>query len=195
MDKVNKMNLPNKISLFRILATPVFLFFLVPGWFGQLLGLNQWGRYAAAVVFIIAALSDLVDGKIARKYNLVSELGKFLDPIADKLLVTAALVAFIMTDGLSVWVVFIILAREFIVQGFRIVAVGQGVVIAADKWGKIKTVLQIIAIVAILIDDFPVSLFLDIPIGMPLMYVATGMTLISGINYVAKNIKILSSSH
>ncbi len=195
MDKVNKMNLPNKISLFRILATPVFLFFLVPGWFGQFLGLNQWGRYAAAVVFIIAALSDLVDGKIARKYNLVSELGKFLDPIADKLLVTAALVAFIMTDGLSVWVVFIILAREFIVQGFRIVAVGQGIVIAADKWGKIKTVLQIIAIVAILIDDFPVSLFLDIPIGMPLMYVATGMTLISGINYVAKNIKILSSSH
>lgn len=193
MDKVSKMNLPNKISLFRILATPVFLFFLVPGWFGQFFGLDQWGRYAAAAIFIIASLSDMIDGKIARKYNMVSELGKFLDPIADKLLVTAALVAFIMTDNLSVWVVFIILAREFIVTGFRIVAAGQGVVIAADKWGKIKTVLQIVAIVAILIHDFPVSLFLDIPIGMPLMYVAMVMTLISGINYVVKNIKILSA--
>jgi CDP-diacylglycerol--glycerol-3-phosphate 3-phosphatidyltransferase len=194
MDKVNKMNLPNKISLFRILATPVFLFFLVPGWFGQFLGLAQWGRYAAAAIFVIAAITDMVDGKIARKYNQISELGKFLDPIADKLLVTAALVALIMTDGLSVWVVFIILAREFIVTGFRIVAVGQGVVIAADKWGKIKTVLQIVAIVAILIRDFPVSLIVDIPIGMPLMYVAMVMTIISGFNYVAKNIKVLTSS-
>lgn len=194
MNKVNKMNLPNKISLFRILATPVFLFFLVPGWFGQFLGLAQWGRYAAAAIFVIAAITDMVDGKIARKYNQISELGKFLDPIADKLLVTAALVALIMTDGLSVWVVFIILAREFIVTGFRIVAVGQGVVIAADKWGKIKTVLQIVAIVAILIRDFPVSLIVDIPIGMPLMYVAMVMTIISGFNYVAKNIKVLTSS-
>lgn len=187
------MNLANKITISRILATPVFLFFLVPGWFGQFLGLNQWGRYAAAVVFILAALTDLVDGNIARKYNMVSELGKFLDPIADKLLVTAALIAFVMTDNLSVWAVFIILSREFIVTGFRVIAAGQGVVIAADKWGKIKTVTQIVAIVAILIRDFPISLLTDFPIGMVIMYIAVIMTVISGINYVVRNAKILSA--
>ena len=188
------MNLANKITISRILATPVFLFFLVPGWFGQFIGLDKWGRYAAAVVFVIAALTDMVDGKIARKYNMVSELGKFLDPIADKLLVTAALIAFIMTDKLSVWIVFIILAREFIVTGFRVVAAGQGVVIAADKWGKIKTVIQIIAIVAMLINDYPFSLFINIPIGLSLMYLAVVMTVISGVNYVGKNIAILKYS-
>ncbi len=188
------MNLPNKITIARILATPVFLFFLVPGWFGQFFGLDQWGRYAATVVFIIAALSDLVDGKIARKYNLVSELGKFLDPIADKLLVTSALIAFVMTDNLSVWAVFIIIAREFIVTGFRVVAAGQGVVIAADKLGKWKTTLQIIAIIAILIRDFPFSLVTDFPVGMVIMWVAVLMTIVSGINYVVKNANILKSS-
>lgn len=188
------MNLANKITIFRILATPVFLFFLVPGWFGQFLGLNQWGRYAAAAVFVIAAISDLIDGKIARKYHMVSELGKFLDPIADKLLVTAALVAFIMTDNLSVWAVFIILTREFIVTGFRAVAAGKGIVIAADKWGKLKTVIQIIAIVAILINNFPISLITDFPVGMVFMYVAVAMTVISGVNYVVKNIQVLKDS-
>ena len=190
----NKMNLPNKITIARILATPVFLFFLVPGWFGQFLGLDQWGRYAATAVFIIAALTDLVDGKIARKYNLVSELGKFLDPIADKLLVTAALIAFIMTDNLSVWAVFIIIAREFILTGFRIVAAGQGVVIAADKLGKWKTTLQMAAIIAILLRDFPISLFTDFPVGMTLMVAAVIMTVLSGINYVVKNANILKGS-
>ena len=190
----NKMNLPNKITIARILATPVFLFFLVPGWFGQFLGLDQWGRYAATAVFIIAALTDLVDGKIARKYNLVSELGKFLDPIADKLLVTAALIAFIMTDNLSVWAVFIIIARECIVTGFRIVAAGQGVVIAADKLGKWKTTLQMAAIIAILLRDFPISLFTDFPVGMTLMVAAVIMTVLSGINYVVKNANILKGS-
>lgn len=188
------MNLPNKITISRILATPVFLFFLVPGWFGQFLGLDQWGRYVAAIIFVAAALTDLVDGNLARKHNLVTELGKFLDPIADKLLVTSALIAFIKTDNLSVWIVFIIISREFIVSGFRLVAAGQGVVIAADKWGKIKTVLQIIAIVAILIRDFPFSLVTDFPVGMVVMYLAVVMTVISGINYVVKNAKILTAS-
>lgn len=185
------MNLANKITISRIIATPVFLFLLVPGWFGQFLGLDQWGRYAAAVVFLIAAVTDLVDGNIARKYNMITELGKFLDPIADKLLVTSALIAFVMTDNLSVWIVFIIIARDFIIQGLRIVAVGQGVVIAADKWGKIKTVIQIIAIIAILIKDFPLSLIIDFPVGMSLMYVAVVITVLSGVNYLIKNAAIL----
>ena len=187
------MNLANKITISRILATPIFLFFLVPGWFGQFFGLDQWGRYAAAVVFILASITDMVDGNIARKNNMVTELGKFLDPVADKLLVTSALIAFIRTDNLSVWAVFIIIAREFIVTGFRVIAAGRGVIIAADKWGKIKTVIQIVAIVAILIRNFPISLITDFPLGMILMYIAVVLTVISGINYIAKNAKVLGN--
>lgn len=185
------MNLANKITIFRIIATPVFLLFLAPGWFGQFFGLDQWGRYAATVIFIIAALSDVVDGNIARKRNMVTELGKFLDPIADKLLVTSALIAFIKTDNLSVWIVFIIIAREFVITGFRVIAARQGVVIAADKWGKIKTVIQLISIVAILLRDFPLSLITDFPFGQVLMYVAVVLTVISGTNYIIKNASIL----
>lgn len=187
------MNLANKITISRILATPVFLFFLVPGWFGQFFGLDQWGRYVAAVVFILASITDMVDGNIARKNNMVTELGKFLDPVADKLLVTSALIAFIRTDNLSVWAVFIIIAREFIVTGFRVIAAGRGVIIAADKWGKIKTVIQIVAIVAILIRNFPISLITDFPLGMILMYIAVVLTVISGVNYIAKNAKVLGN--
>lgn len=186
------MNLPNKLTLSRILATPVFLFFLVPGWFGQFLGLDQWGRYAAAAIFVLASITDLLDGMIARKQNSVSELGKFLDPIADKLLVTTALVAMVMTDNLSVWAVAIIISREFIVTGIRVVAAGQGIVIAAGKLGKIKTIFQIIAIVAILIHDFPVSLILPwLPVGDICMAIAVVLTVVSGIDYVAKNAYII----
>jgi len=187
-----KMNLANKITFSRIIATPIFLFFLMPGWFGRFMGLDQWGRYAAAVVFILASITDMVDGKIARKHNMVTELGKFLDPIADKLLVVSALIAFIKTDGLSVWIVFIIIAREFIVTGFRVIAAGRGVVIAADKWGKLKTIVQIVAIVAILIRNFPLSLITDFPLGMVIMYIATVLTIISGANYIVRNARIIT---
>jgi CDP-diacylglycerol--glycerol-3-phosphate 3-phosphatidyltransferase len=188
------MNLPNKLTILRILMTPVFLFLLLPGWYSQFLSMDKWGRYAAAVVFIIASVTDLLDGRIARKYNLVSEMGKFLDPIADKLLVNSALIALIKTDNLSVWIVFIILAREFIISAFRLVAANQGVVIAADNLGKIKTTIQIIGIVAILIYDFPVSLITDFPVGMTLMHISVIISIISAINYMVKNSKILKSS-
>ena len=128
-----------------------------------------------------------------RSQNMVTELGKFLDPVADKLLVTSALIAFIRTDNLSVWAVFIIIAREFIITGFRVIAAGRGVIIAADKWGKIKTVVQIVAIVAILIRNFPISLFTDFPLGMVLMYIAVVLTVISGVNYIVKNSKVLGN--
>ncbi|HHW23551.1 MAG TPA: CDP-diacylglycerol--glycerol-3-phosphate 3-phosphatidyltransferase [Clostridiaceae bacterium] len=185
------MNLANKITFARILATPIFLFFLMPGWFGRFLGLDQWGRYAAAAVFLLAAITDMVDGKIARKHNMVTELGKFLDPIADKLLVISALIAFVRTDGLSVWAVFIIIAREFIITGFRVIAAGRGVVIAADKWGKVKTIVQIIAIEAILIRDFPLSLITRFPVGMTFMYMAVILSIISGVNYIVKNVNVI----
>ncbi|HOQ75666.1 MAG TPA: CDP-diacylglycerol--glycerol-3-phosphate 3-phosphatidyltransferase [Thermoclostridium sp.] len=186
------MNLPNKLTLSRILAVPAFLFFLVPGWFGQFMGLDQWGRYAAAAVFVIASITDLLDGMIARKQNSVSQMGKFLDPIADKLLVTTALTALVATDNLSVWAVVIIIAREFIVTGIRVVAAGQGVVIAAGKLGKLKTTFQTIAIVAILIRDFPVSLIFPwLPVGRICMAIAVVLTVVSGIDYVVKNAYII----
>ena len=186
------MNLPNKLTLSRILAAPIFLFFLVPGWFGQFFGLDQWGRYAAAVFFVLASITDLLDGMIARKQNSVSELGKFLDPIADKLLVTTALVALVAVDNRSVWAVVIIIAREFIVTGIRVVAAGQGIVIPAGKLGKLKTTFQTIAIVAILIRDFPVSLILPwLPVGKICMAIAVVLTVFSGVDYVAKNAYII----
>ena len=151
------MNLANRISLIRIAATPVFLLLLMPVPLGPLLGMESWGRWAAAVLFILASATDALDGYVARKYNLVTDLGKFLDPIADKMLVMAALVALVQTDGLSVWGVFIILAREFIISGIRIVAAGQGRVIAASGIAKWKTVFQLIAIIALLLRDFQIG--------------------------------------
>lgn len=189
------MNLANKLTLSRIVATPIFLFFLVPGWFGQFLGLDLWGRYAAAALFILASITDLVDGIIARKYNMVSDLGKFLDPIADKLLVTSALIALVKTDNLSVWIVVIIIAREFIVTGIRVLANGQKIVIAASKLAKWKTTFQIIAIVAYLIKDFPVSLIAPwLPVGQICMIIAVILTIVSGWDYVAKHAYIIKNS-
>ncbi len=187
------MNLPNKISIFRIAATPVFLFFLLPGWFGQFFGLSEWGRWAAVVVFIIASASDAVDGYIARKYHLITDLGKFLDPIADKLLVTSALIALIQTDGLSAWGVFIILAREFIVTGIRVVAAGQGKVIAASPLGKWKTIVQLISIITLLLHNYPFAFFNSFPIGETAFWLAVMLTVVSGIDYLVKNRHVLSA--
>jgi CDP-diacylglycerol---glycerol-3-phosphate 3-phosphatidyltransferase len=184
---VFNMNLANRISFVRIAATPLFLFLLIPGPFGQFAGLSAWGRWAAAGLFILASVTDALDGYVARKYNLVTDLGKFLDPIADKLLVTAALVALIQTDGLSVWGVFIILAREFIITGMRIVASGQGTVIAASGIAKWKTTFQLIAIISMLLHDFPITLIAAIPVGLITFWIAVALTIVSGVDYLVKN--------
>lgn len=181
------MNLPNRLSISRILATPLFLFFLVPGWFGQFFGLDTWGRWAAVVVFLLASLTDLLDGHIARKYNLITDLGKFLDPIADKLLVSAAIIAMIRTDGLSIWFVFIIIAREFIVAGMRMQAASVGVVVAADRLGKYKTLMQTIAVVALLLRNWPLTLLAPVPFGEICMVIAVILTVVSGFNYIWQN--------
>lgn len=185
------MNLANRISLLRIAATPVFLLLLMPGPLGPLLGMEVWGRWAAAVLFILASATDALDGYVARKYNLVTDLGKFLDPIADKMLVMAALVALVQTDGLSVWGVFIILAREFIISGIRIVAAGQGKVIAASGIAKWKTVFQLIAIIALLLRDFPISLIAPVPVGLITFWIAVVLTIVSGVDYLKKNGSVL----
>ena len=139
-------NLPNMLSLFRVILVPVILVFLtLRGQLGYVMGLNV-GDCIAAVVFIIASITDAVDGYIARKRNIVTNLGKFIDPLADKILVIAVLTALVELHRFPAWMVVVIISREFIVSGLRMVAASEGVVIAASKGGKLKTVTQIIGI-------------------------------------------------
>ena len=141
------MNLPNKLTVLRVIMIPFFVFFLL--WQG---GENRTFRLIALALFIIASLTDLLDGKIARKYNLVTNFGKFLDPLADELLVCSALICLIELGELPAWMVLIIISREFIISGFRLVASDNGVVIAASYWGKFKTTFQMIAVVLLILD-------------------------------------------
>jgi len=195
------MNLPNKLTISRMVMIPVFILFFY---------LNFTAHYFVALaVFGIASLTDLFDGKIARKYNLVTNLGKFLDPIADKVLVLSALIVFltvpqIFTAGLGDWAlivagcgVAVILAREIIVSGFRMVAAGAGIVIAADIFGKYKTVTQDIAVVVLLVGAGVCELTEHIAgavinyIGLAFFALSVLLTIISGINYIVKNIEVL----
>ena len=129
-----KMNLPNKLTILRTVMIPFFILFLYTDWF------HGYDKIIAAVIFIAASLTDMLDGKIARKYNLVTNFGKFMDPLADKLLVCSALIALVDLNKIAAWIVIIIIAREFIISGFRLVASDNGVVIAASYWGKFKTI-------------------------------------------------------
>jgi CDP-diacylglycerol---glycerol-3-phosphate 3-phosphatidyltransferase len=201
------MNLPNKITLSRILLVPVFLLFVipVPEWMlnSTLLSflhaplsafnhfITQYGNAIAAAIFIIAASTDRVDGYIARKTQQVTKFGKFIDPIADKLLVEAALIALVQRNEVNVWVAMIIIAREMMVTGLRLVAASEGIVIAASNWGKIKTAIQMIAIAAILLKNFPISLITDFDFGGFAMLVAVIVTLYSGYDYIVKNGKAI----
>ncbi len=191
------MNLANKITLSRILVIPVLMLFIVPypSWVPNSVAINDFlnmnGRIIAAIIFLLAAATDGVDGYIARSRNMITDLGKFLDPIADKLLVTAALVAFSERQEISSWIVFIILAREFIVSGFRIIAANKGLVIAASWWGKVKTITQMVAIVFVMLDNYPFSTFTAIPFDDILMIIAMLLTIISGYDYLKKNWNVL----
>ena len=162
---------------------PVFLVFLmipdIPA-----------GKWIALAVFIVASLTDMADGKIARKYNLITDFGKFMDPLADKLLVCSAMIALIELDRIPSWVVIVIIAREFIISGFRLVASDNGVVIAASWWGKIKTVVQMIMIGFLIADlDFEVINVVE----QVLIYAALVLTVVSLIDYLYKNRGVLSS--
>jgi CDP-diacylglycerol---glycerol-3-phosphate 3-phosphatidyltransferase len=179
------MNLPNKITLFRVAMIPIFLIFmLVPG--------IPYGRYIAAAIFIIAALSDMLDGYIARKNNLVTNFGKFMDPLADKLLVSSALICFVELKLVPAWIVIIIISREFIISGFRLVASDNGVVIAASWWAKIKTTVQMIMSVMLIInlDVYFINVLEQIAI-----YLAVALTIISLVEYLIKNKNVLKETH
>ena len=164
------MNLPNKLTIARVIMIPLFLICLY---------LNiGCGKYIAVGIFILASLTDLLDGKIARKYNLVTNFGKFMDPLADKLLVCSALIALVDLERI---------AREFIISGFRLVASDNGVVIAASYWGKFKTAFQMITIIMLVLNlNVP---FMNI-INTVLIYISLGLTVISLIDYIAKNYKV-----
>lgn len=178
-----QMNLPNKLTLARVVMIPVFLVVLLSG-----LVPEPMNRYIAVIIFIAASFTDYLDGHIARKYNLVTNFGKFMDPLADKLLVTSALVSMVEMREIAAWIVIIIISREFIITGFRLIAVENGVVIAASWWGKIKTVSQMVMIIIVISS---VGGAVGDVIGQALIYISTFFTVISGIDYIVKNIDVL----
>ena len=176
------MNLPNKLTTLRVIMIPFFVFFLL--WQN---GENYTFRMIALALFIIASLTDLLDGKIARKYNLVTNFGKFMDPLADKLLVCSALICLIELNALPAWMVIIIISREFIISGFRLIASDNGVVIAASYWGKFKTTFQMVSVVLFLLD-IPALAF----VTTICFWIAPVLTIVSLVDYIYKNHKILT---
>ena len=179
------MNLPNKITIFRVFMIPIFVLVM-------LYDAIPYNHYIAAAIFIIACLSDFFDGYIARKYNLITNFGKFMDPLADKLLVSSALICFVELQLIPSWMVIIIIAREFIISGFRLIASDNGVVIAAGWWGKLKTNVQMIMSVMLIINlDYP---FINV-LEQIAIWLAIALTVISLVDYMIKNKAVLKERH
>ncbi len=176
-----KMNLPNQLTILRILLIPFFVFFFCFD------GINGH-EYIALAIYIVACLTDLVDGKIARKYNLVTTFGKFMDPLADKILVITALILFTADGRLNAIALIIIVAREFIVSGFRLVASDKGIVIAAGIWGKIKTTVQMVMAIALMIHLDQNWFYITEQV---LIWLSVALTIFSLIDYISKNINVL----
>jgi CDP-diacylglycerol--glycerol-3-phosphate 3-phosphatidyltransferase len=175
---MSSWNLPNMLSMSRVFLAPfVMVLLAVRGNFGTMFGVNI-GDILSGIVFIVASMTDAADGYIARKRGIVTNLGKFIDPLADKILVAAALISLVELQRLDAWMVVIIVSREFIVSGIRMVAAVEGVVIHASAGGKAKTVSQIIAIV---------MMIFNIPYALPVMWVAMILTLFSGLDYLIKS--------
>jgi CDP-diacylglycerol--glycerol-3-phosphate 3-phosphatidyltransferase len=178
------VNLPNSVTAVRILLIPVFMFFLLTP------NLQPLGSYVAAAIFSLAALTDTIDGYLARFQKQVTAMGQFLDPIADKLLVSAALVSLVELARISAWVALLIIAREFAVSGLRLAAIAEKEVIVASKWGKIKTISQIIAVIAIILQP-PVELW-GVSVASGLLALAVILTVISGVDYFFKSWRVLT---
>ena len=173
------MNLPNKLTLFRIFLIPVFILVML---------FNIPSKYLiACVIFIVASITDAMDGHIARKHNLITDFGKFMDPLADKLLVCSAMICLVDLKLLPAWIVIIIIAREFIISGFRLIAAEHQIVIAASMWGKFKTTFQMIAVI-LMIFNIPALA----TVTMIMLVIAVVLTVISLVDYVAKNIEVLT---
>lgn len=182
------MNLPNKLTIFRvILIVPFIIFLLGKEWFSAMAQMGAVCDYIALAIFIVASLTDLIDGKIARKYNMVTNFGKFMDPLADKLLVSAAMIALIQLGRIPALVVIIIISREFIISGFRLIASDNGVVIAASYWGKFKTTFQMIMVCLMIANISAINIITQI-----VMWVALALTVISLVDYIVKNRNVMS---
>lgn len=176
------MNTPNKLTILRVILIPFFVLFLLSDLGGS------YGKWIALTLFVVASLTDWLDGYLARRDNLVTNFGKFMDPLADKLLVCSAMICFVELGSLPGWIVIIIIAREFIISGFRLVAADNGIVIAANYWGKFKTVSQMIMIILLIADLGGVFFRLT----QIFIWLALALTIISLVDYIWKNKQVLS---
>jgi CDP-diacylglycerol--glycerol-3-phosphate 3-phosphatidyltransferase len=177
--KGGDMNFPNQLTILRIILIPVFIFFLL----APTIPHHNWIAFA---IFIFASLTDLLDGIIARKYNLITNFGKFMDPLADKLLVCSALIALVELGHIPAWMVVLIIAREFIISGFRLVAADNGIVIAASFWGKLKTTVQVIMVCMLIANITVLQILTDI-----VTWAAIILTIVSLVDYLVKNKEVI----
>ncbi|RRD96464.1 CDP-diacylglycerol--glycerol-3-phosphate 3-phosphatidyltransferase [Clostridiales bacterium COT073_COT-073] len=177
------MNLANRLTVFRVILIPFFLLalYLIP---------SPWGEYLGVGIFIVASLTDFADGFIARKYNMVSNFGKFMDPLADKMLVGAALIYLTEIHVVPAWATIVIISREFLISGFRLVAAEKGQVISAGIWGKIKTAITMVAIPVWLL---PLSYEFMPTVNLILIFFVVGLTVFSAVDYLAKNKDVLKN--
>ncbi len=175
------MNLPNKLTTARMVLVPFLVLFMLTGWGGSA------NRIICLVIFISASVTDWLDGYLARKNHLVTDYGKFMDPLADKLLVCSAMICMIELGRLPAWVVVVIIGREFIISGFRLIAAENGIVIAANYWGKFKTVSQMIMIILLLLDEPALAFLADV-----FIWLSAALTVISLLTYIMQNRKVLS---
>lgn len=186
---MSKMNLPNKLTVLRAVMIVPFVVILLggeAGWFGE----GRLSDLVALVIFVVASLTDFLDGKIARKYNLVTNFGKFMDPLADKILVCAAMIALVEMHRIPAWAVIIIISREFIISGFRLIASDNRVVIAASYWGKFKTTVQMLMVCLMIVNlgaDYAWAQVLTDAV----MWVALALTVVSLADYLVKNKDVL----
>ena len=176
------MNTPNKLTVARMILVPFLVIFMLTGW-GR-----EANRWICLAIFVAASVTDWFDGHLARKYNLITNFGKFMDPLADKLLVCSAMICMIELDRLPAWVVIIIIGREFIISGFRLIAAENGVVIAANYWGKFKTVSQMIMIILLIVDFGGFFAILT----EVFIWLSVALTIISLLTYIMQNRKVLS---
>lgn len=180
-----QMNLPNKLTILRVLMIPFFVLFMLTNITGAA---DKW---IAVAIFVIASFTDFLDGYLARKYNLVSNFGKFMDPLADKLLVSAAMICLVEMGRLPAWIVIIIISREFIISGFRLIASDNGVVIAASYWGKFKTVFQMAMIIVLICNLGGVFGIVE----TTLIWISLILTIVSLADYIVKNINVLKDGN
>ena len=176
------MNTPNKLTIARMIIVPFLVIFLLTGWGGEA------NRYISLTLFVVASVTDWFDGYLARKNNLVTSFGKFMDPLADKLLVCSAMICMIDLKRLSAWFVIIIIAREFIISGFRLIAAENGIVIAANYWGKFKTASQMIMIILLILHFDGIFVILE----QIFIWLSLALTIISLITYIWQNRTVLS---